>query len=359
MTHLERPETNQILRKKLPEVEKDQLATANSLGFFHLFAMNKKSDSPPKKKAKQHTSQRCNHDSKSRGQTLLNHRYESGIPSFFSAKFIKGLVSMRFRGRNVLGLNFNQPTKTATWKHPPSDFWLILRDSNGFVDPERFVKKIQSGSFLPNVSRGFMWCGCRIPLPRSQYFAGTWTGPMATVYDFWMNSLTLGKDRTCDVQTLNLVNCGINNGPLIGLPKFSRWQYGDTLWWDSGTFTVEPGETLRNHPSKSLVNNRLLKNPSQTGPFFSLEFPPCNLQPPIFFSRISCSWSFEFAFPENSKHQNIALEGKSSRSWKSPSRAAGWYLRSPTPGDERKDQPRFKMGKIYIYNLYHVNSTYK
>jgi len=114
MTHLERPETNQILRKKLPEVEKDQLATANSLGFFHLFAMNKKSDSPPKKKAKQHTSQRCNHDSKSRGQTLLNHRYESGIPSFFSAKFIKGLVSMRFRGRNVLGLNFNQPTKTAT-----------------------------------------------------------------------------------------------------------------------------------------------------------------------------------------------------------------------------------------------------
>ena len=36
--------------KKLPEVEKDQLATANSLGFFHLFAMNKKSDSPPKKK---------------------------------------------------------------------------------------------------------------------------------------------------------------------------------------------------------------------------------------------------------------------------------------------------------------------
>lgn len=48
---------------------------------------------------------------------------------------------MRFRGRNVQGLNFNQPTKTATWKHPPSDFWLILRDSNGFVDPERFVKK--------------------------------------------------------------------------------------------------------------------------------------------------------------------------------------------------------------------------
>ena len=54
---------------------------------------NKKSDSP--KKGQNNTHPKDVTTPKA-GQPLLNHRYESGIPSFFSAKFIKGLVSMGF-----------------------------------------------------------------------------------------------------------------------------------------------------------------------------------------------------------------------------------------------------------------------